>query len=498
MLNSLYTRLALGLFVLLIAVGLVYTFVSTMSLREYYASVNQELNRDLARHLVSDRNLVDEGRLDQKALKTLFERYMTINPSIEIYLLDTEGKILAYSADPGKIKRNSVSMAPIHKLLDDMEAYPVLGDDPRSHDRQKVFSVTPVPSAQNTEGYLYVVLRGEEYDSVEMMAREGHFITMSAWAMGASLVFGLIAGLAAFRLLTRRLTRLTRIVEQFEQGEPGTGNDARLRWSDEGSRSGDEIDYLGVTFDRMADRIALQIEQLREKDTLRRRLVAQVSHDLRTPLASMQGYVESLRMKRDRLSPDEQAQFLDIALEEGRRLSHLVDELFELAALEAREKQPRLEPFAPAELIHDVAQKHGPEAARKGIELKVIGDPALPMVLGDLGMTERVLDNLIRNALEYSPEKAEVELHLAQTEAGLKVVVSDSGPGIAEQDLPHVFDPLYRGDNRETPGHAGLGLAIARRIMDMQGGAISVCNRDSGGAAFEIVLPFQPKANASQ
>lgn len=495
MLKSLYTRLALGLFVLLIAVGLVYTVVSTMSLREYYASVNQELNRNLARNLVSDRNLVDEGRIDQQALKELFSLYMTINPSIEIYLLDKEGKILAYSADPEKIKRKSVSLEPIRKLLDDMAAYPVLGDDPRSHDRQKAFSVTPIPSAQNTDGYLYVVLRGEEYDSVEMMAREGHFITMSAWAMGFSLLFGLIAGLAAFRLLTRRLTRLTRIVEQFEQGYPE--NNERLRWSDERSRSRDEIDYLGMTFDRMADRIVQQIEQLREKDTLRRRLVAQVSHDLRTPLASMQGYVESLRMKRDRMSPDEQARFLDIALDEGRRLSHLVDELFELAALEAREKQPRLEPFAPAELIHDVAQKHGPEAARKAIDLKVTGDPALPLVVGDLGMTERVLDNLIRNALEYSPENAAVELHLAKVDDGLKVTVSDNGPGIAEQDLPHVFDPLYRGDNRETPGHAGLGLAIARRIMEMQGGRISAANRGEGGAAFEIVLPFQTSAAAT-
>lgn len=491
MLNSLYTRLSVGLFVLLVAVGLVYTFVSTVSLKEYNASVNQELNRNLARDLVSDRNLVDEGRLDEKALKDLFKLYMTINPSIEIYLLDTEGKILSYSADPDKIKRNHVSLAPIRKLLADQAAYPVLGDDPRSHDRRKVFSVTPVPSAENIEGYLYVVLRGEEYDSVEMMAREGHFIGMSAWAVAVSLVFGLIAGLAVFRLLTRRLTRLTRLVEQFEQLDP-TGS--RARWSDERSRSRDEIDYLGVTFDRMADRIASQIEQLQEKDALRRRLIAQVSHDLRTPLASMQGYVESLRMKRDGLSPDEQARFLDIALEEGRRLSHLVDELFELAALEAREKQPRPEPFAPAELIHDVAQKHGPEAAKKDVHLAVTGNTSLPLVMGDLGMTERVLDNLIRNALEYSPTGGEVALDLDRDAQGLKVTVTDQGPGINEKDLPHVFDALYRGENRDEPGHAGLGLAIAKRIMTLQGGAIEAVNRAQGGAAFTLYLPFQAVA----
>ncbi|TGN37693.1 sensor histidine kinase, partial [Marinobacter confluentis] len=106
-----------------------------------------------------------------------------------------------------------------------------------------------------------------------------------------------------------------------------------------------EIDYLGATFDDMAQRIASQIDLLREKDAQRRQLVAQVSHDLRTPLASMQGYIETLKLRRDRLSAEEQARFLQIALQEGQRLSRLVDELFELAALEAREKQPVLEPF---------------------------------------------------------------------------------------------------------------------------------------------------------
>ncbi|WP_165856430.1 sensor histidine kinase [Marinobacter sp. JSM 1782161] len=490
MLNSLYTRLAAGLFVLMVAVGLVYTFISTVSLREYYASVNQELNRNLARDLVSDRNLVDEGRIDQTALKELFALYMTINPSIEIYLLDPDGKILSYSADPEKIKRNRVSLDPIRNLLADETAYPVLGDDPRSHERQKAFSVTPVPSADNIQGYLYVVLRGEEYDSVEMMAREGHFIGMSAWAVAFSLLFGLVAGLAVFRLLTRRLTRLTRLVEQFEQGDPSAWA-ARARWADERGRSRDEVDYLGVAFDRMADRIVSQIEQLQEKDTLRRRLIAQVSHDLRTPLASMQGYVESLRMKRDSLSPEQQGRFLDVALDESRRLSHLVDELFELAALEAREKRPQPEPFTPAELIHDVAQKHGPEAARKGVELRVTGNLGLPMVLGDLGMTERVLDNLIRNALRYSPEHSDVVLDLAGDERWLTVTVRDAGPGIREADLPHVFDALYRGEQRDEPGHAGLGLAIAKRIMDLQGGDIRVRNEAEGGAAFAIRLPFQ-------
>ncbi|MDX1756212.1 MAG: ATP-binding protein [Marinobacter sp.] len=488
MLKTLYTRLAFWLFLLLVSVGLLYSFISFYSLREYTASVNQELHRDLAEKLVQDRNLVDEGRLDEAALKELFDLYMTINPSIEIYLLDPKGKILAYSADPAKIKRNHVDLAPVRRLLADMSAYPVLGDDPRSHDRQKVFSVTPIPSAVNPDGYLYVVLRGEEFDMAEQMARSSQFIEMSAWAVLISLVVGMLAGLAVFRLLTRRLSQLTQLVERFETGD--MSQPPQQTWQQQRPLVRDEIDYLGVAFDRMAERIASQIEQLQEKDALRRRLVAQVSHDLRTPLASMQGYIESLRMKRATLSAGEQEQFLDIALAEGRRLSRQVDELFELAALEAREKQPRPEPFPLAELVHDVVQKHSPRAGAKAVRLRVARTPSLPLAHGDLAMTERVLDNLIGNAIEYSPEGSEVVLDMDRQDEWLRVTVRDAGPGIAEQDLPHIFDAFYRGESGNAGGHAGLGLAIAKRIMTLQQGGIEVRNLQPRGTAFTITLPI--------
>lgn len=180
MLRTLYGRLALALFLLLVTVGALFTLLSLYSVREYTAAVNQALNRDLARNLVSDRNLVTDGRLNRDALKTLFELYMTINPSIEIYLLDADGRILSYSADPDKIKRKRVSLGPIRALLSDPTAFPLLGDDPRSHDRRKVFSVTPVPSEAHPTGYLYVVLRGEEYDLAESMVHSHQLLQMGA------------------------------------------------------------------------------------------------------------------------------------------------------------------------------------------------------------------------------------------------------------------------------------------------------------------------------
>lgn len=484
--QTLYARLALGLFLLLVTVGGLFTALSLYSVREYSAAVNQTLNRDLASHLVSDRNLVTGGKINHGELKRLFDLYMSINPSIEIYLLDQEGLILSYSANPDKIKRKHVSLEPVHRLLENPEAYPLQGDDPRSHDRRKAFSVTPVPTAENPTGYLYVVLRGEEYDSVESMVHSDRLLQMGGGALAISLFVGLLAGLVFFRLLTRRLSRLTARVEAFEaqaKEAMSTGDDG------ESGVAGDDVDYLAARFDQMAARIAGQLELLKDKDHQRRQLVAQVSHDLRTPLASIQGYLETLGMKQQDLSPDERRRFLNVALAETLRLSKLVDELFELAALDARERQPFAEPFMPAELLHDVVQKHRPKAEQAGVTLSIVSaQPAL--VLADIAMTERVLDNLIGNAIDHSPKGAVVELKVFENNGGVETCVHDGGEGIAAADIEHVFDPFYQAPGAARTGHAGLGLAIARRMAELQRGKVSVESQPGAGARFSFWLPL--------
>jgi two-component system, OmpR family, sensor kinase len=487
MLRTLYAKLALGLLFLFVAVGTIYTAINTVITDNYLRQLDQEINRDLARNLVADRNLVEEGRLNEEALKETFSLYMSINPSIEIYLLDNAGRILSYSADPGKIKRKSVSLEPIKAFLRMEDPYPLLGDDPRSHDRQKAFSVTEIPGKATPEGYLYVVLRGEQYDSAETMARTSYLLRVSGWAMAASLGFGLLAGLIVFHLLTGRLRHLSTRMETFAKQtieQETTDFDLPAR--------GDEVASLSFTFERMAERIGEQIERLREQDALRRRLVAQVSHDLRTPLATMQGYLESLQIKKDSLSEQERDEFLRIALRQGQRLGHLLAELFELSSLEARESQPQPEPFALQELLYDVVDKHRLRAEGEGVLLNLSASPDAPLAYGDIAMTERVLDNLLDNAVRHSPARGEIDISLAIAANSISVSIEDSGPGIAPDHLAHIFDPFYRGDKADKSIHnAGLGLAIAKRIMDMQKGVVRADNAANGsGSVFSFQLPL--------
>jgi len=486
MLRTLYAKLALVLVVLLISIGLIYALLSTSATRSYLQQVNQQFNRNLAQNLVMDRNLVAEGRIDQEALKETFHQYMVINPSIEIYLLDMQGLILAYSADPGKVKRNHVALEPILTFLSGRGDYPLLGDDPRSHDRRKAFSVTPVPTAQNPEGYLYVVLRGEEFDSVDRMIEESHFLRLSGWAVLGSLGIALIAGLALFFILTRRLHRLTTHIEQFQTSNFTAHTTVPAR---QGGK-GDEVDRLADTFDQMAGRITAQLAQLKQQDSLRREMVAQVSHDLRTPLAALRGYLESLKLKEHELSAEERSDYLAIALRQSERLTRRVAELFELAKLDAQETKPVCEPFAPAELTQDVVQKFQLRAQQAQIHLEMEPDEGISFVWADIALTERVLENLIENALRHTPTGGSVMLTLEQNQESVSIRVIDSGSGIGAADLPHLFESFYRAKNQGNgEGHAGLGLAIAKRIVELQGGTISAENQRCGGSIFCFTLP---------
>lgn len=485
--RTLYARLALVLVLLFVAVGLLYALISSSASVHYLDELNQKLNRDLARNLVADRNLVAEGRIDPKALKETFAQYMVINPSIEIYLLDLRGKILAYSADPGKVKRNHVTLEPIHEFIRQAGKFPLLGDDPRSHDRQKAFSVTQVPSAEHPEGYLYVVLRGEQFEAADRMARESFFLRLSGWSVAVSLAFGLLAGLLIFRLMTRRLHRLSMLMDSFHQSDFKalpiyTASDRIL---------GDEVDRIGINFEQMAVRIQDQLGQLKTQDNLRRRLVAQVSHDLRTPLTSLQGYLESLSIKGERLPPEERDEYLAIALRQCRRLSRQLNELFELASLDARETEPESERFPPAELIQDVVQKYQLRAERENIRVLMPTPGARSFVVADIGLTERVLENLIENAFEHTPEGGVITVQLKPIDGAVAVAVRDSGKGIAMQDLPHIFEPFFQaGGISRTGKHAGLGLAIARRICEMQGGSIFARSEPGEGAEITFTLPL--------
>lgn len=494
MIRTLYGKLSVALVAIVLAIAALYAALTLFATRHHLQVTEQRLNRNLARDLVADRNLVEEGRINEAALKEMFHDYMTINPSIEIYLTDLEGNILSFSADPGVVKRKRVSLRPVREFLAGDDAYPLLGDDPRSHDGQKAFSVTAVPSDENPEGYLYVVLLGERVDSIAALLHTSFIARYSGLALIVSVVVGSLAGLVVLRAMTRRLRRLTDHIDRFRAG--GFRTFEPFATGGSGNGDGDEIAQLGRTYDEMAARIGEQLDALEKTDALRREMVAHVSHDLRTPLATLHGYIETLKLKDAELEPAERERYLAVALDQSERLRRLIGDLFELAKLDAHEQTPLREPVSLAELVSDIAQKFQLEAQRNGSAIDIDAGEGLPMVDADIALVERVLENLIDNALSHSPDGGTIEIPITSDGNSVRVTVADSGPGIAPEHLPRVFDRFYQAGNAHRgTAHAGLGLAIAKRIVELHGARLEVESTLGRGTAFSFQLPVHTSAD---
>ena len=486
--KTLYARLALVLLLLFCLVGGTFLFAALYSAQMYQQEVAQRLNRDLAMYIVDEHVLFRDGEFNQAALQDLFHTLMIINPSLELYLLAADGQILSYSASPDKVHQEHVDLSPLQSMLGGNATLPVLGDDPRHAGQQKAFSAAPITVNGTIKGYIYAILGSEQTDHITTLLQDSYIMRWSAIAVGTALLFALGAGLLIFAVLTRRLGTLSRNMEKFKQ----QNFSAAVSCSVKNDAAADEIDRLSNSFFEMATHIRAQMERLRETDSLRRELVANVSHDLRTPLASLNGYLETLMLKDGSLSGSERRAYLETASRHADRLTKLVYDLFELAKLDAHELTPQREPFLLTELIQDVIQKFKLRAQQANVMIEADDAPDIPFVNADIGMIERVLDNLIDNALQHTPSGGSIHLSMETRDSQVTVKVRDTGSGISSEVLPHIFDRFYRkttaDDNRDG---AGLGLAIAQRIIEIHGGQLTVSSIINSGSEFNFSLPVK-------
>lgn len=504
------TRLTLALLAMLLAVGAATLAITLVTTHLHGQQVQQELNRGLAHALVEEQLPLGPDGVQRQALDSIFHSLMVINPDIEVYLLDPSGRILEYSAPHGRVVRDRVALGPIEAFLRsggeaaDGGRLPIFGDDPRSRDDHEVFSVAPVEDGEGHRmGYLYVVLSGEKMESIATMVRRSHIVRLGLATAAACVLLALAAGGLLFRRLTRRLRSLAKEMGDFRSGRlaaAALSGDAGDSAATLAAREGDEIDQLRGTFLRMAQRIEEQIDQLQENDRLRRELVANVSHDLRTPITHLQGYLETLQLKEELLAPDERREYLEIAAQQAARLGRLVGDLFELARLDARQAPLDIEVFSMAELVQDVVQKFEVPAAGRGVRIEPELAASPGIVSADLDLIERVLDNLIGNAVRHTPAGGRVTVAVRELPASDKIAVEvrDTGSGIAQADLPYIFDRFYRAGHQ--PGDAdagsGLGLAIARRVLELHASDLDCESAPGEGATFRFSLQV-PRRDAA-
>ncbi|RSK78598.1 sensor histidine kinase [Pandoraea apista] len=489
---TLTQRLSLVFAVLLLVCCGTSAWMQVRANRMHEAEVIQGLSRGLAEHIAANAQLMDSNGMKPDAVRRLFGQLMVVNPSVEVYLLDMHGRITGHAAPEGHLRRTQVDLAPVHRLLDG-EALPIYGDDPRNTDVRKVFSAAPLRVDGREVGYIYVVLLGEAHDRYAERGATSVALNTAPWSIGLVAALCLIAGLAAFALITRPLRRLTDVVREFDIDAAPVSALPAVSLDEPASQQGrpsDEIVVLERAFRQMVERLETQWRALTRQDQERRELIANISHDLRTPLSSLHGYLATLSLKDATLTPAERRRYLGIALDQSRKVGALAQSLFELARLEHGFVQPEAEPFSITDLIQDVFQKFELSAESRGVALRAQLAPQIPVARADLGLIERVFTNLLDNALRYTPSGGEITVSVAPVGTEIEVQVSDTGPGIPESARDGLFERPFTVGGARREG--GLGLRIVHRILQLHGRRITLVDaagHAGQGATFRFTLP---------
>ncbi|HDU8584621.1 TPA: HAMP domain-containing histidine kinase [Vibrio alginolyticus] len=361
----------------------------------------QSLHKELASHMRDDNPLMIGTDYNPKALKSIFHTLMLIGPDFEIYFLDSQGNITTHAAPEGAEIMGKVDLNPIKQFLND-QPFPILGEDPRNRGEHKVFSVAAIEELGSTVGYLYVVIGSTRHDAIANAQVDTPYIALAGLVLVSILGFALGAYVLVKRSLLNPIERVTKQLQQ--QAE----HDFRLQ--PDFTNQVPELVPIAHSYQMMAKHIQQQFLQLEHQSSHRRQSLLQLSHDLKTPLSSVLGYLETWRLQHPESDP-----LIDVAFRNCEKLSTQLHSLLDAARKEAPMPNYEYRPVDLGALMAECAETMQSQFSRKEVVLKVDIDSEIQTV-GDKGLLERLVLNLLENALRHSPIGSEVhcQAHLSE------------------------------------------------------------------------------------
>ena len=492
--RSFTTRLCLALMALLLGFAFVVGLLAREVLSRQEDESLQRLSHGLARHIVAHWPAItqpDRDAADRTERQALLRMLMVVNPAVQVYVLDANGRVDAYIGEPGMVRQHQVDLDPVRRFLGGA-APPLRGTDPMGGSAPRLFSAAMFAQRQGDSrppGYLYVVLDSAARQQVASQLSPRYAWQGVAWAVAAAGLLTLALGLFTFRRLSLPLRLLAQRMQRYSSASPTAQPLLPM---------GDEVTAIEQAFDDMTARIEAQAEREREnaerersQAAAHRESMASIAHDLRTPLTALHGQLEALANPAlASVHPPER--LLGTALAQSNKVRRLSQQLFELAALQSAEQLVHLERFNLDELVSDAVHKL--DLGAKPALVQLSGPAPGPLALdGDLQLIERALTNLIDNALRHGGDAGPVRVSLQRLGQLAQVLIEDHGPGLPAElharlaQGASLRDPPLR---RSSGGIGGLGLAIAQRIAMLHGGSLQPLPAPDGGTRLCLALPL--------
>ena len=406
---------------------------------------------------------------------------MAVNRAIEVYLLDENGfvlhsVVLDHSDASEEIKQ--VDLIPIHKFINNKEEY-ILGNDPKNISEKKIFSAASFES-NGKVGYIYILLASHDFEQVCNSLFKSYFSKLTTTTIIITTLLSLTIGCLSIFLISKSLLIIIHHVNKFKEGNL----QSRIP-----EKSTSNLSILATTFNEMADTISYHIEEIKSINTFKKELIANISHDLRTPLTIIRGYAETLNEDKILITDENRQEFLKIIEKSTLILSDLVNQLYEYSNLDTKRLPIKKTIFNLPQLVNEIASRYGIISKQKKVNIQVVCKLYKnQFVLADKLLIERVIQNILDNALKFTPKYGNIVLLLENNKERAVIRIKDSGLGITKTEIDSIFDRWYTsGDTTESKG---LGLAISKKIIELHGTHLMIYSEGKNkGSEFMFSLP---------
>ncbi|MCF7902466.1 MAG: HAMP domain-containing histidine kinase [Candidatus Marinimicrobia bacterium] len=419
---------------------------------------------------------------DAQATQSYLDSVAFYYQGMELFILDSSGRILHHASDvPSEIKRQKISMEPVFAFIQGSEEdYPIDVDIPTSVDLSFVFSAAPINHNPEPRYAMITFLGGGDDPELSFWEKYGALLTRTILF---SLAIAALTGIIIWAGFTRRVNRAANKVRRFKSGN----NHVKI---DDNSR--DELGAVASAFNAMVDRVDQMLKALELKEKSRSELVATVSHELQTPLTVIQGNIETMLLHQREIDGPTMDHKLRTIHDQINHLSNLIGDLFTISILDTGQMHIKPEAFLLSELTEDTLAEFEHVITDKKLTIqRDFLRPPEP-VNADPIRIRQVLRNLLSNAIKFTPAEGIITLYTKMSDDMLEFSIADTGCGIPQDELEHIFDSFYRSrdTHKQKVKGTGLGLAICQKILGLHESALTVKSKEGEGATFSFKLPI--------
>jgi len=458
---NIFRRLTIVIFSLIAMLGLLFIIITYLATTNYHQASTQLLNKDVAKHVAKFTSAFTTSGINKRKADSVFKDAMVLNPNVEVYFLDTSGKVIYFHASEKEIKERNVALIPVKKfILSSGEKY-IKGTDPKDPEHKKIFSVAEVGGEKGIEGYIYVILGSKQSDSMMDLLFDSHILNLALKTFIVIILLSFIFSLLYLKRLRNKFQKIISVLQRFENGD----YEARFNL-----QAQDELEPVTHAFNKMADLLSSAISKLTKSEQERKNFIAIISHDLRTPLSIARGYTETLFLKREKgdITKEEQEQYSQLIYNKMLQIENMVKQLFELSKMEAVEFKPQKEPFVLSEIVQETINTFQLIASEKKISLNCTQCLYHVWINADISMVERVVQNLTDNALKNTPEMGSIQVVIAVEKDEVVFTIENDGKPFSDNLLQWINNFKEGGALLEKrPAKQGLGLVIVQKILHL-------------------------------